>query len=236
MHRTTWWMPLAACAFLAGSAFAGPIACEQATLDWYVSLETGCMVGQFQVKDFTFASLAATGGYIPIAASDVTVIPALGPQGGPQLRFVFPEAGFGVTGSQSAAYGLGYGIDPPPVIIRFDEEMEAESPVGRGRAQIFTDLCIGALFYGDSCGDALSASLTVYHWGDSGRKLTDSAIFPYAVGIVGVRHRIELDANGDSADFGALGNRAGAIPEPSTGLLSAFALLGLALAARRRAA
>ena len=213
-------------------ALAGP-ACLTDSLSNYAALGSGgCDLGVFTVKDFGFSVLGMAEGVTPLDASLITVTPGLS-AGGPTLRF--ESGGFSVTGTEWVTYLISYNVDPPPVIIRgFDEEMEAESPVFPGWAQVNTSLCVGGI-YSPGCTSGSTTSLSVSHQGTVW-SLTAHASFSPLVNMLGVQHTIQLDGGGSgSADFQALENRIETIPEPAAWLLGGCGLLMLLLLRRRAA-
>ena len=71
------------------------------------------------------------------------------------------------------------------MIIRFDEEMFAESPLAPGTAGRNTDLCVGALFNpfnGCSAGGTAASLSTLHHGTPTGNKLFDGIASPHARG------------------------------------------------------
>jgi hypothetical protein len=216
--------------FLQFASLLGAVpACTTATFDVYEGLAaTGCTIDNFVYKNFVFQTLSATGGAIPITSSAITVTPT---SGGGNLNLQFTSSGFNISGTQFVQYGLDYTVDPlPPVIIRFDDEMFAESPVAPGTADINTNLCIGALFGGPgACGPGgTPLSLSVFHHGTpTSTKLFDDVMFA-GTNLVDVQNTITLAANGSTSQITGLGNVTG-IPEPGAWLLGASGLLTILL-------
>jgi MYXO-CTERM domain-containing protein len=224
---------------LMGAAITGtgpaPAPCVTATLDVYESLGAGgCSIEDFTFMNFTFETLSATGGAIPITSSDITVRPS---SAGGNLSVAFFSPGFSVAGSEFVQYQINYLVDPlPPVIIRYDEDMFAESPVAPGTADINTALCIGATFSavnGLCSPDGTSAFLNTFHHGTANdTKLFDSVTFP-GVYMVDVKNTITLAANGATSQIDGFGNTAGTAPEPGAWLLAASGLLAVVLRRKR---
>ena len=106
------------------------------------------------------------------------------------------------------------------MIIRFDEEMFAESPVAPGTAGRNTDLCIGALFnpFNGCSADGTAASLSTLHHGTP----------PPATNYSMESHPLMLAANGATSQIDGFSNTAG-IPEPGAWALADSGLLLLLL-------
>src|SRR6266446_6701555 len=102
---------------LLGAATTGPVPCAINTLDIYQSFgATGCSIEGFIYKNFSFQTLSATGGAVPILPSAVTVTPSFVAA---NLNVKFTSPGFSIQGSEFVQYLLAYTVDPlPPVIIR----------------------------------------------------------------------------------------------------------------------
>jgi len=214
---------------LTGIMGAAILPCTTATLDVYEALgSTGCSVDDFVFKNFAFETLSATGGAIPITSSAINVQPTVG---GGNLNVMFTSSGFNISGTQFVQYRIDYTVDPlPPVIIRFEDDMIAESPIAPGTADIHTDLCVNALF-GEftPCGTGgTQLSLDVFHHGTAtDKKLFDQVMFP-GTNLVDVRNTITLAANGATSQITGFGNTTG-LPEPAACLLAGSGLLALLL-------
>jgi hypothetical protein len=206
-----------------------PSPCTAATLDVYTALgATGCTIDDFIYKNFAFQTLSATGGAIPISAEAINVQPS---SGGGNMNVFFTSSGFSISGTQFVQYRIDYTVDPlPPVIIRFEDDMIAESPVAPGTADITTDLCVNSLF-GDVTPCAAGGtflSLNVFHHGTpTDKKLFDQVMFP-GTNLVDVRNTITLAANGATSQIDGFGNVTG-LPEPGAYVLAGSGLLALLL-------
>jgi hypothetical protein len=205
--------------------------CGVGSLADYIGLgESGCSLGLFTLKNFNFDAFDVTGGLNPLAAEDIMV----SPDESASALFVSFSADFFAGEGQSVKYSIGYLIDPPPVIIRFEESMDTFTPVAPGFATIDTTLCVGGSF---PCrGELLMLSL--FHRGDdSTAKLNDGVDFK-PTDILGVAHLIALDGGpaggGGSADFRALHNTAHIVPEPAMIIPLAGGIAALLLLRRRR--
>jgi hypothetical protein len=212
------------------SAFTSTCAaapCVASSLAAYEELgELGCTVGLFTLKNFNFDVLSTTGEVVPLNAGEIDVTPG---GSSAELALRFSSDGFRVSGFEGVVYELAYIVDPPPIIFRFMDELLTETPVFPGRVDIQTTVCstIGVI-----CPPGTISRLNVFHAGTSSN-LSDQVLFPLA-NYLDIRHEISLQANGASADFTGLGNRAGVVPEPGTYGMAAVALLIIAVASRSR--
>lgn len=268
MVKTSFWGVVGLLLSFSFSVTATPLVptppCPVATLDNYLpppiltfasaALAVGaeCNVGELGFRNFSFSG-SGTGGAIPIQPSAITVTPFFSTgEGGPRASLAFSSPGFSVTGNQSVIYMINYSIDPHPIIDRFFDELDANSPVFPGIASIGTNLCIGAAFQiGQSaqCSGIINAgplagqpafgqNLNVFDNGTSSSKKFDSTSFPL-VNFTGVRNTIQLSANGQSSNFVRFINTAGYIPdtlstpEPSSSALIGFGLVLLGVGRRR---
>jgi hypothetical protein len=85
---------------LLGAAITGPTPCATNTLNIYESFgATGCIIEGYIYKNFSFQTLSATGGAVPILASDVTVTPSFVAA---NLSVKFTSPGFSIQGSEFA--------------------------------------------------------------------------------------------------------------------------------------
>jgi hypothetical protein len=186
--------------------------CVPGTLTSYLELpREGCTIsGDVKVMDFAFDVLAANGQ--PVTADDIQVTPVFGSA----LRYglILSSGGFSVAGDEFATYEIRYVFDPTD-IRSLEDVMGVLSPVAPGKATIDTFVCPGGGF--PSC-NAEALSIRVFHHGTE-FDLRDSVKIDPPQRIVGVRHLIDLQANGASADFESLENAVFVVPEPATWML-----------------
>jgi hypothetical protein len=216
------------------SLWAGTItpgaACIPDTLDAYISLgSAGCMVGPFGVIDFAFSEIGV--GSVAIAASDIDVTPVF-PPGRYGLTFTSDE--FDVTGTEFAHYLLAYTWDPGD-IRGMEDVLLAFSPVAPGTATITTNACVNSPYSGATCPLGFSeVTLVVSHDGITPDLFDSVGFAPLTTFILGIRHTIELDANGASSQIDGFTNQL-VVPEPAlTWMIGCAALLFAALGRRRR--
>lgn len=208
--------------------------CVTTDLASYVSLGgTGCTIGLFTAKDFGFDNSVFGGGYSPFAASAVTVTPLVTLVG---LQFNF-SAPFSVTGTEFGTYVMSYTLDPPPILTGMEDDLLTNTPVAPGIATITTSLCVGAAFtpppLGTTCAGT-PASVSVFHAGTTFN--TTATVLFAPTNLLGVRHVIDLKANGASASFTSFNGTAVTVPEPSTVWCGAVLLSLAAWRAKRRQA
>ena len=199
---------------LAGTCSAAP--CVASSLAAYEELgATGCTIGIFTFKNFDFEVVATNGEVTPLDSGAIDVTPAAGRA---QLGLRFSSDGFSVTGNAGVTYDISYVVDPPPIIFRFGSQLTTETPVFPGRVDVATTVCstVGVI-----CPPGVINQLGVFHAGTSS-DLTDQVLFPLA-SYLDVQNIINLQGNGASADFTALDNRAGFVPEPGTYGMAAVA-------------
>jgi hypothetical protein len=208
-------------------AFADTVpVCSGETLADFIGFgSTGCMAGEFTVKNFSWRDVRASDGYTVLGPGDVSAS-VINSEGSPIVQI---SGNFIATGNEFVSYKFAYLIDPPPVIIRgFEEEMETFTPRDGGITQIRTLVCAGGFI--EECDDLFQ--LSVFHDGQN-PKTFDSVVFPRLVNVVDVQHLIKLDANGGLADFSGFTTRAQVVPEPSS-FIAAAAGLAMILLRRRR--
>jgi len=222
--------------FLAGGALALPIGCAPGTMQDYSALPSGCTVGPFTYKAFLFFNDVGNDPGNNIASSQINVTPPVPPDYG--MDFASPS--FSIGPNQYAIYHISYLIDPPPDIIDgFDTTMDASSPTGGGKADIFTTLCIGGSF-NPSCSTGNVQNLHVFYYSDPlNIYLSDSLIIDPPTNIVHVNHQIVLDTRNDenaASQITGFRDTATIVPEPSTAFLTlgGFALAALAALRKRR--
>ena len=216
---------------VAFSATAAP--CVTDTLDNYLLLPAaGCSLGGFEFKTFTFLNVAGPA----IAASDITVVPFVGPG---EMGLRFESLAFTLSGGLSSTHALDYIIDAPPIIHRFDDIMDSFSFTQAGVgpavvppavARVITDICATVAVV---CPPGTLATITVFDDGVA-PDLTDEAAVPPS-NFITVQNDIILDASlGGTADFAAITNRQLLLPEPGTSVLVAAGGLLLAWWRRKR--
>jgi hypothetical protein len=221
-----------------GSLVAGP--CTSGLLSAYTTAGFNCTINQFTFQNFFFGVGTHSTSYTPIAASDISVAPALTTgANGAVLGLGFSSTLFSVTGTDFANYEIRYNIDPPPdIIIETEDQLSTNTPVAPGYVDILTKVCVGGRWTGSvtvAC-DVTGGvrTLHVFHDGtpvSPGRvQLFDSTIFP-GVHVLGIDNFIALNANGASSSFTGITNNTTAAPEPAA---MAFVLSGLAVMAARR--
>jgi hypothetical protein len=217
---------LAAALFLViGTALgtAAPV-CVNASLADYVSLNStgGCTFNDLTFFRFAFnPPPVATGGAATATPSDIFLEPIRTPSG---TGFSITSSFFSLsnpTVAQSVTYGLGYSVDPPPIIV--GEDLFLDPPFGD--VLISQRVCLNDVLANNCAfGVALSQSVTP-------TSPLSSLQFPFAVPFVDIQTTISLRSTpGNPAGFDAL--QTGTIsnvPEPASVALSTFGLLaGLA--------
>lgn len=213
-------------------------ACVAAPLSTYIAFGFECTfaAGQLTIKEITFSRLTLSGTPVLAGPADITIIPPTGISDA--LGFTSPK--FIVSGDQGVRYIFTYIIDPPPEIIpSMNSSMLADSPVGNATATLTTDICVTGTFGGTGCVPIDSRpteyhTLTVYHFGDFGKKLKDSVIFDNPTNFVHIRNTLDLRANGDVSEIRGVSTSIG-VPEPAAMGLVGAGLLALGLITRRRA-
>ncbi len=219
--RSTGFLVLLAIA--APGAFAIP--CVTGLLSAYEALgSTGCGVGPFTVKDFSFSTISAN---FTILDTDITVTPVFGPS---SYGLTFSSPKFNISGNQFAHYLLAYTWDPSS-IRSLEDILNTSTPVSPGIAKITTDACRDAAFVAVVCGTTVD-TIVVSHDGVTPNLLASVNYSP-PIATIGIRDTIELDANGASSQFNDFSNLV-IVPEPSAlvGCLVGFAAMFVGL--RRR--
>jgi hypothetical protein len=203
-----------------------PPSCGVDTAAAYSNLSNGCTLSlygnTFTLKSFDFQS-SNDLGYRFVDDLDVMVTPLV--QDG-QLRLAVSSSHFSVTsvaGPQRLLAKFEYVLDPPPPILEdLSMEMDAQSPVFPGFANIFTEVCANALFVGNYCDEQYYRSFYLNHLGypsgDPRNILNGRVTFPLTYQIH-VRTTITLDANGGSSQIDGFRYASQPVPEPATGVL-----------------
>lgn len=218
----------------AAHSYATPT-CTSQPLSVYIAFGYECTFANdiLTIKDVTFSAVALTTGTPLALPSQITVIPPIGLSD----ALGFESTKFEVTGKQAVRYTITYIIDPPPDILPgYESELFADSPIAPGTLEITTDLCASGTFGGPTgclpIDDRIPEyhTLTIFHFGDLGKKLRDSVIFDTPTNFIHVRNTITMRANGSISQFDKLTGTIHA-PEPaSIGLIAAglAALVGIA--------
>jgi hypothetical protein len=218
------------------SVFGATIAsvCTPGTLATFIGLgSTGCEVGAFSVKNFSFSSQSGDS-FVQVGASDVNVSTALV---GGSVQVNFGSSVFDITGNQKISAFLDYTIDPqPPILDDMGIAFSAFSPVAPGFAKLTADICAGGLL-SNSCVGGAFARLDLADFGHGNPNNVLSALFqfPNPVNLVDVRLSLDMQANGASSQIDGIGTVTDVVPEPSTfATVFGAALLGGVAALRRR--
>ena len=217
---------LLAIAFLAGACLrADPLSCLPGNFASYEALgATGCTVGPFIVKDFFFGVLSGSG-----SVTDTTIFVTPTNSAPDVWGLNFGSGGFLVAGSESVRYLVAYTWDPTEDILSIDDVMDPPFAVPPGLASVTTDACLNAAFSGAVCPTS-AVSINVFQDGISPQLFASVTFAP--VPVVGIRHTIDLQANGGSAGFDSLSNEVRIVPEPAMGLTCFGILILIVLAAR----
>jgi hypothetical protein len=218
---------LAASSLLAATAQPAP-PCVPGTLASYLALPgEGCTISDdVSVMDFDFEVIDVNG--VPLTPDEIDVTPVFGRIN--RYGLLLSSDRFSVTGDEFARYRIDYVFDPTD-IRSLEDVMGTLTPVAPGTATVDTFVCKGAPF-GPEC-TTETLQITVFHRGTE-FDLQDSTLIDPPQRIVGVRHVIDLQANGASADFRSLENAVFVVPEPATWMLMLGGSALLALRARRR--
>jgi hypothetical protein len=204
---------------------ADPISCSPGTFASYEALgSTGCTVGPFTVKDFSFTVLSGSGS---VTDSTILVTPTNSALTVWGLNFA--SGGFSVTGSESVQYLLAYTWDPTDDIQSLDDIMDPPFAVPLGFAKVTTDACLNAAFSGPVCSTS-TVSISVFQDGVSPQLFAAVSFSP--VPVLGIRNVIDLEAKGASAGFDSLTNEVAIVPEPSTALTGLVMIILLAVRLR----
>jgi hypothetical protein len=220
------------CSAVYGATIAA--VCTPGTLDNFIALgASGCEVGAFSVKNFSFSSQTGDS-FVPVAASEVNVNAALV---GGSIQVNFGSDRFDITGDQKISAFLDYTIDPqPPILDDMGFSFSSFSPVAPGFARLSADICAGGLL-SNSCQGGAFARLDLADFGHGNPNNVLSALFkfPSPVRLVDVRLSLDMQANGASSQIDGIGSVTDVVPEPSTfATVFGAALLGGVAALRRR--
>lgn len=213
----------------ASRATAAPL-CQSASLADYIGLNStgGCTFNDLTFFRFAFAPApVSTGGAALASSRDIFLEPILTGSG----------AGFSITSSffqlnnptvaQSVVYGIGYSVDPPPIIV--GEELFLDPPFGD--VTISQNVCLNDVLANNCAfGVALAQSVTPL-------SPLSTLQFPFPVPFVDLQLTIALrstpgnPAGFDAIQTGTLTN----VPEPRSFALLALGI-GSALCCKRRRA
>ena len=214
-----------------GTLFAAP--CTNTTLDNYIGNGFTCTIDQFTFKNFFF-NVVTSSGIAPIAASAISVLPAVtATPNGDLLGLTFNSTGFRVGAGQAVTYDIRYNVDPQPdIIIEATDQLGTNTPVAPGTADVLTKLCVGGQWLGTtpSCDvTGGSQALTVFHHGTpTGNQLSSFITFA-GVSRIGWDNYISLNGGaGGSSSITGITNTTYTVPEPASVFLflSGAALLG----------
>ena len=189
-------------------------------LDYYVGLgATGCTIGSFTVKSFSF--FPAVGS---VPEGSITVTPSSGPN---FVALTFSSPLFSVSGAGSQSDFISYDWDPGD--IRSLEDILNDPVVAPGTATVTTMACENNPAFIDGCH---SPFVTVVV-SDNGITLNspNSISFPPGTQTLGILNNITLNANGASSNISGFENELLLSPEPATAL--PCLLLAAALVFRR---
>jgi hypothetical protein len=198
-------------------AFAGPLAdCAAGTLADYVGLgAAGCRLGGYHVFDFLEGDLSF--GTAPLALTDVMVTPLAGPSRS-ALTFSVRTSVLDAALESSIFYSIAGPLSGASL------KLAGSSALGTGVALATNEICPGAPFAGGMCPTGTEALIALVADGFSA--LHASA--KLGVALAGIRQSLIADAGPDgAATFGAA-TATFATPEPSSLVLTAFALAALA--------
>lgn len=207
----------------ASALFANP--CVTGTLTSYISLGvTGCTIGPFTVKDFTFSVISSTQ---PVTSSDVTLSPSI--VGIMQNLGIGPTnplspIGFVAGPADSIKFQIAYFWDPGSLGSYDDAMYDPVTPPGFSRLTI--DGCENANFVGLVC-PTTAFTLTLAATTASQTHVTASRNFATPVTTLGIRDTIDIEgmncAEVKCADITGITDTS-TLPEPSSltlGLLPA---------------
>ncbi|MDZ4800115.1 MAG: PEP-CTERM sorting domain-containing protein [Bryobacteraceae bacterium] len=226
------------------SELQSPAACVTASATDYTNLPNGCTISlygnTFTLKSFQYASLVLEG-YRYVDPDDVQVTPF---SGSGQIGIGVTSTNFSVSsisGPPRLVVKFEYILDPPPPILEdLSMDMEANSPLFPGFANIHTEVCAGAEFIENDCGQygtyrSFDLDHLGYEDGDPRNILSGRVTFP-ATWFIDVRTTITLDANGGSSQIDGFRYASAPTPEPATAVLVMCAVgVGAWLRRRRRA-
>jgi hypothetical protein len=208
-----------------GSAAFGAGVCMTDTLANYEGLPAGCTIKALNFGSFTFTTVFATGGAVPVTADQITVTPV-----DPSLiaGLNFSSSGFSVSPGQSVEYQISHVVRDPPIIhgmhLRLVDPVTFPAII-----TITSEECLGAAFAGTTCPTLSTVTNTVFDNGITA-VLDDTKFFP-PIHIIGELTTIKLDASpGGSASFSSFQEDYLLTPEPWSAALvvSGMALLVLA--------
>jgi hypothetical protein len=197
---------------------AGPCSAAGTTLQDLITLGvTGCTINGLTYSNFSWIpggtnNTIVSPGQVNYSATDTTGV------------LDFTSSAFNISGLAVLNYTLQYVVDPPPIIIRFDQDLFDDPPTGLGTADIPTSICLGAQWVTNTCSTAMTSALLNFDHGGTTTQLHDSVTFA-PQSIVGISTVIDLEAHGNTSEIGGFGNIANS-PEPSSYLLTG---LGLAI-------
>ncbi len=197
--------------------------CPTASLAEYISLDSagGCLSNDLTFFRFSYATPVSTGGAPVAAASDVLVTPLNSSIG---IGFSFSSSYFMLnnpTTVESATYGIGYSVDPPPIIV--GEGLSLDPPYGA--VNVVQNLCQNDVV-SNGCAYGIPVTQRV-----TPTSPTSFVYFPSPVPFVDVQTMFTLSASpGNPAGFDALQTGSlltvpTAAPEPASAALSGLAVM-----------
>lgn len=218
-------LSLLACSLWPSSAKALPV-CQTGSFASYVALNQngGCSVGDLIFFRFSSPTPTVVGSVTPVDLTQILITPVTNQQGD---GLSFSSSGFSLSGSsglESVVYHLNYSVDPGPIII--GQNLELDPPYGN--VNVAQKYCISDVLI-NNCAFGLQFAQTV---------IPASPIpvitYPYSVAFVDIQTNISLTATpGNPAAFDNLISvtdlvPSSIVPEPSA---MAFILFGLPILA-----